>query len=586
MKVESRTVNIFLVVLLLTIFMLSLARFNIPTVKASTITQTFTSQTYDTVIDFGGSSYGVARNGTDGSVEESDYPNVWMGQKLSAGQYSVARGLLYFDTSSVPDEAVIESAILSLDIFGDESDTDFNVTIQNGQPYYPHKPAQTGDYYYAHYSGDGGSRNTSEISGTGYWNITFSASGLTWIDTDATTKLCLRSSRDINYVAPSGTEEITFCARESGVADAPKLYVTYDAYQYGFHGLFDENSGLLKTESERAVNVTAHYTDKTSETFEVNGTYIYNTTLIPLYFHVELGTADREYWLGIEEVNINIYLFNGTLTSYTLSFLDLAGVLDTNPIVEAQRYINGSLMTMEKRKVDVENKITMSLINGVKYNIIIRDGASYTFGDLLMTSTTTIQLTLKSIQFPKETLLTYKYVRIYGTRVFDMPNGTIIITYQDTLNMTASVELYINYKNGTTVFSGTAYGNSWSYEWANAMNDTDYAVVCIIDHGKYGVYSWKQYFPQHLSSMPWGLDWFGKSLPFNTAYIIPALLILFVGGCFGAINAEVGAFLMVITAVIIAYMGWLPISGTVLVTAFTFAIIMGIIYAKRKVQTQ
>ena len=578
-----------LVVLLFTVFMVSLVRFNIPTVKAQgTITETFTSQSYDGAIYYISTSYTEAHNSATGTVADAA-TCLKIGQiyHTATSKYDIRRDFVFFDTSTIPDDASVTGVKISLYVEHDNSNTDFNVTVQNGQPYYPHKPLASGDYYYSHYSSNGGNRSTSEISGAGYWNITLNGLGISWINVNGTTKLCLRSSRDINSNSsfPEYYEFVDFHAYEKGLNYAPKLYVTYEAYQYTFHGLYNEDSGLLKTESERAVNVTAYYTDETSETFEVNGTYAYNTSYIPLFFHVELGSKDREYWLSEEEVNINIYLFNATFTSYNIIFLDLAGVLNDCPLVEAQRLINGTLMTVEKRKVDVENKISMSLINGVKYNIIIRDGASYVFGDLLMTSTTTVQLTLKGIAFPKETLLTYKYVRIYATRVFDTPNGVITITYQDTLNMTASVKIYINYKNGTNIYYAEETTNSFNHEWSNALNNTDYAVVCTIDHGKYGVYSWKQYLPQHLSSMPWGLDWLGTSLPFNTAYIIPAILILFVGGCFSQINAYVGAFLMVITAIIIAYMGWLPIPGSVLVVALTFAILMGVIYAKRKVTT-
>jgi len=151
--------------------------------------------------------------------------------------------------------------------------------------------------------------------------------------------------------------------------------------------------------------------------------------------------------------------------------------------------------------------------------------------------------------------------------------------------MTASVKIEINYKNGTNIYSYTETTDSFNHEWANALNSTDYAVVCTVDHARYGVYSWKQYFPCTLSGMPWSLDWLGTSLPFNTAYLLPAFLILFVGGCFSAINAEVGAFMMVVVAMIIAYMGWLPIPANALVIAFTIALLMGIIYAKRKVIT-
>jgi len=492
--------------------------------------------------------------------------------------------------------------------------------------------------------------------------------------------------------------------------------------KYTFHGLYDENSGLLKAASERAVNVTAYLIDETSSTFEVNGTYIFTSSELPLYFHFDLGSQDREYWISSTEYAETIYIFNQTLTTYTISFLDLAGALDDYPFVETQRLINGTLMTVEKRKVDVENKIQFSLIMGCKYTIIIQDGATYTFGDLLMTSTTTVQLTLKGIQFPKETLLTSKYVRIYGFRdnwreaytnwttpsaihsfcgedvgkeainttdddtgtywyhtavefhwiIFDMAEtkpitkiriyqtdtasqrfgrtegltvyvsdnpavwgdavwegvldasgwqesgafsksgryvklvsksdyqiqkihefdayvempavSTITIIYQDLLNMTASVKIYINYKNGTNVYNATETSDSFSHEWANALSDTDYAVVCTIDHGRYGVYSWKNYYPRKgFSDMPFGLDWFGN-LPFNTAYIIPAFLVLFAGGCFSAINKEVGAFAMVVTACLIAYMGWLPIPGSVLIVAFALMVLMALVVAKRRIE--
>lgn len=363
---------------------------------------------------------------------------------------------------------------------------------------------------------------------------------------------------------------------------SPARVVKYKTFT--FHGVYNEATGELGTGSASA---TGYFdVEITPQQFEVNGTVNFLFEVTPLYLDYNLGgDRHRQYWFSEEEDTRQLYVFNATLTRYTISFLDLAGVLTSHSYVEAQCFINGVLMTVEKRKVDVENKIMMSLVNGIKYTLSLQNGASHTFGDLLMTSITTIQLTLKGIAFSKETLLTYKYVRIYGNRDFDTPNGTITITYQDTLNMTASVTIYIKYKNGTNVYNHTEYTNSFNHEWANAMNDTDYAVVCTIDHATYGVYSWKQYFPLHLSTMPWSLDWLGKSLPFNTAYIIPAFLILFVGGCFSTINAEVGAFMLVITAIVIAYMGWLPIPATALVTAFTFTVLMGIIYAKHKVQT-
>jgi len=210
------------------------------------------------------------------------------------------------------------------------------------------------------------------------------------------------------------------------------------------------------------------------------------------------------------------------------------------------------------------------------------------FGDYLFTSTTTIELTLKGIEFPKETLLTYKYVRIYATRAFTKIFGEwhnyIQIVYEDTLEMTTSVAIYFNYKNGSNAYNTTLYTDSFDLVF-DGDNKTDYRVVANIVHEKYGSYTWKQYFPKSMTDNPWGLDWFGTSLPFPTEYIIPFFLIVFVGGCFTVINAEVGAFMMVVAAVIVCYMWALPISSSALIVSFTLAILMAIIYAKRKVQT-
>jgi hypothetical protein len=355
---------------------------------------------------------------------------------------------------------------------------------------------------------------------------------------------------------------------------------------YTLQGLFDESTGLLKPPSERAVNVTIYFADGTSSTtFTVNGTYTYNFSTTPLYFHFNLGDAAREYWPSPNEYGTTIYIFDEALTTYTVAFLDLANILQTYPYVEAKRYINGSLMTVEKRKVDLQKKVVFNLKQSVCYTIMISGkDVSYTFGDLTFTDITYITLTLKAVDFPKPTLFSYKYVRVYGERALGTPNGTITLTYQDLLNITNNVLLQINYKNGTNVYNITQYSNSFIYTWSSALNDTDYAVVLTINHQQYGVYTWKQYFPRSFSTMPWGMDWFGN-LPFNTAFLLPAFLIIFAGACFSVVNAYMGAFMMVIMAIIESYLGWLPISGSILATAFTFTIIMALIYAKKRIQT-
>lgn len=181
--------------------------------------------------------------------------------------------------------------------------------------------------------------------------------------------------------------------------------------------------------------------------------------------------------------------------------------------------------------------------------------------------------------------MTFKNVRIYGTRAWGTPNGNITITYEDTLELTNSVKLYFNYKNGTNAYNVTLSTDSFVSTWASALNNTDYALVAVIDHQRYGVYEWRQYFPRTYSVVPFGLDWFGTSLPFASSALIPMLLILFVAGCFSTINAEVGAFFAVVTAIILTAMGWITIGPSALTTAFCLTILMALVYAKRRVRT-
>ena len=109
--------------------------------------------------------------------QNSNYNTVWTAATgtvsssatyLSIGQwktgfpptYDIYRSFVLFNTSSLPTNAYLDNATLSLYKKDDYSTTDFTITIQNGQPTYPHNPLQTGDYAKSHYSGNGGGLST------------------------------------------------------------------------------------------------------------------------------------------------------------------------------------------------------------------------------------------------------------------------------------------------------------------------------------------------------------------------------------------------------------------------------------------
>jgi len=161
--------------------------------------------------------------------------------------------------------------------------------------------------------------------------------------------------------------------------------------------------------------------------------------------------------------------------------LDFAGILSEYSYIEAKRYVNATLRIVEKRQVDVENKIIMNLVNGVLYTIVIGDGDIYTFGDLRVTDDTTIVLTLKAVDFPKETLLTYNYVRIYGLRAlgsdgyalsFDGTNDYVKGNTSCFPQQPFTLEAWIrpdSITTGTKTIIAVRYGRVWLYQSGNDL---------------------------------------------------------------------------------------------------------------------
>ena len=140
--------------------------------------------------------------------------------------YHIYRAALFFNTSSIPDDATITSSTLSLYGDNDLSTTDFNIVVTSGGATYPHNPMEVGDYSIAHYSSTGNATfSTSGYDAAGWNVLTLNSTGLTWISKTGTTKFLLASSRDIAVSTPTGEERVTYVGWSN--ANCPQLSVTY-----------------------------------------------------------------------------------------------------------------------------------------------------------------------------------------------------------------------------------------------------------------------------------------------------------------------------------------------------------------------
>lgn len=396
------------------------------------------------------------------------------------------------------------------------------------------------------------------------------------LDTDLSTHYDIQSYSTKNAVYPF--ESFIYY----GEATLQNLFMyNYASYFYTFLSKYNEDTGS-RYASDREIDVTAYFSDGTpSETFTVDGTYYFGSATQPLYFSEAIDSSTREYWVQSTETTATIYIFNQTLTTYTISFIDLTGVLDDHPFITAERLINGTMMVVEKRKVDVEKKIQMSLQSGRHYNIVISNGTSYTFGDLLMTPITFITLTLKGLDFPEEVILAYQYVRIYAERYNNY--STIKVTYQDTQGDLADVSVDIYFEN-ETVAASTSYDDTsaFVYTWLLAQYNETYTVRVVITHSTYGTMNYNSIlYRGDYNVNPWNFN-IGTIPYVNTADILPTFILFGSFLIFSKANAYVGAFFSVGMAVILCRLGWLSIPASALLAGGVFTIMVGITYAKRR----
>jgi len=155
-----------------------------------------------------GTNYTTVHN--TANAEWVDASQISASQNKAFSVYGVERSGVVFDTSTIPADATITSATLSVQYAASSGDMSFNVTIVSG--------VDLGDTIVAADYGDlvndttsFGEALASDLDSAGYHN---------------TTRFGIRSSRDISSTAPTGGEAIYF--------GAARLIVNYTTPPTGY----------------------------------------------------------------------------------------------------------------------------------------------------------------------------------------------------------------------------------------------------------------------------------------------------------------------------------------------------------------
>lgn len=356
---------------------------------------------------------------------------------------------------------------------------------------------------------------------------------------------------------------------------------------YTFHGLLNENTGQY----EGSVYVTAFVQGCAPEIFLVDGIITRGFIDRPDYFLFQLGDVNREFHPHTDgrDDYADLYIFNGSnLFYYDITYYDVADVLSEYPYAIVERKINGTWMTVEQHKLDYTRVTRFALDYGSYYRFSVRDHDIYVIGDIQAKTNPTIEITINPVQFTvaeyDKYIFVYNHVICIATRSND--GTSILIRYADSLAQTSSVTIYIRYMNGTVVsgFPEVLNEQAFSYTWSNADNETNYLVDAVVDHGKFGVFTYDYALDCVYTGAVFDLSFFGTPAGLDMTLLAPVFLLICVGGSFSSLNAHVGMVATCLVFVLFCAVGWLNFGAytpSIIAVALTLAVISGVSHAKR-----
>ena len=190
---------------------------------------TFYSSADDGTLRSQNATYLTARGGTTVTVVNAGVGanGLAFGQQLSGGNYNLFESFLSFDTSALPDAAVITSAVLSLYVDTDASTTDF---ITDARIFNWGATLSTADWVngadLASYT-KVATRNSSGVT-TAAYNAFTDVAMIPNVSLTGVTYIMLSSARMDSATAPPDSEYLGASAQETaGTSADPKLVVTY-----------------------------------------------------------------------------------------------------------------------------------------------------------------------------------------------------------------------------------------------------------------------------------------------------------------------------------------------------------------------
>jgi hypothetical protein len=525
---------------------------------------------------------------------------LWIGQLFASWSslYYVYRSYLYFDTSMLGSGATVINASLGLYVvYAPSVANQTLLTLWGGNSSaYPHEPLALSDYGKTRYNVTTDPRPfvNSTVEGS-YVNMTVtSAFGLSLVNKTGDTKFCIRDLWDALGTAPTYSDSyVSFGGYGNGLSECPYLMVTYSVVGWRFivHGAYYENGNL----QGGVTNVTLYTVSGSPYGFTLDTiggvedvetivcssrptNFVWNISDPSVgytrTYAIQNGASFEEFWIYLPNPN-------EVANAYSFRVTDLVGLHD--PYLEISFSVGGYSRIVSRMRVDTANinPSVCYLTQGHTYmRTIVCDEGSYSWGDWVADASLTQTLFVTPAQFPKSYVglnISVNAIRVNDTYVQ--------VTYNDYGLSTSDVNFTISKQelSGalTPEYTYSASGNTAVLNWYGADNASDYSCSVVASTSS-GGYTWVLPAPIGGGSSAFSyLDNIFPDSPIPASQWIGLAILAFTFGAFSYATMYSGAVITVVTAAVLAYIGFLNVSSTIIAMTMCLVILLVVAHGKQ-----
>jgi len=213
-------------------------------------TTSYYSGSGDGYVENSNSNWNICHDATSGSDSDYIYAATFISSHVESSNYVIRRAFFPIDTSSIPDNAEIQSATFHFDIYSidQKKGTNYFALVQTSQASVTSLTNDDFDQCGAVNNPTEGADRLQVPSSTGWYSFSLNSTGLGWINKTGYTKLGIRSGDlDCDDVAPTdGSHE--FCVQ---VYTSESSYDPYLEVTYGFFG--DVTLAMSQSQSQESL---------------------------------------------------------------------------------------------------------------------------------------------------------------------------------------------------------------------------------------------------------------------------------------------------------------------------------------------